>query len=122
MDPVTPGFGHGMKCARLTGNRQPAHQSSPALSEARPAFLAIATLTSRWRQNLKLIPPRLGHRPRPGTESFQLSPCRLQLNSAGCQLSFLGSVPSKYRGLQTCNCCFCSAFYLAGTLPSSREK
>lgn len=35
------------------------------LPEARPTLLAITTLRSRWHQHLTLIPPRLGHCPRP---------------------------------------------------------
>lgn len=92
------------------------------LSEARPTLLAIATLTSRWHQNLTLIPLRLGCRPHTGTELFYRSPSGCLLSPDGCELSFLGFNPPSTKGLQTCHYYFLSAFCFARSLPPPRTR
>lgn len=87
------------------------------LSETRPTLLAIATVTSRWHQNLTLIPPRLGCRPHARTELFYPSPSGCRLSPDGCELSFLDFNPPSTRGLQTCHCYFLSAFCFARSPP-----
>lgn len=112
------------KFPSLPRNHQPGfanswltREAAWVLSESPPTLLAIATLKSRWHQNLTLIPPRLRRCPHPGIDSFQPLPSRCLLSSAGCEFSFLGSDPSSLRELQTCHCSFLSALCSARSLP-----
>lgn len=86
--PAAWGFGPEMKFPSLPRNHQPGFAASTAASSPElPPSLAIATLTSRWRQSLTLIPPRLGS---------PWAPCRHLLNPAECVPS-----SSKYKGAES---------------------